>query len=249
MVAVAAPHQRTPAQRPLPVAADTPAAAVSAVDSTVRTPAAVPPASRALKHCGSRPVGRAGHPPQPAVDSTADRPATADRRRTLTVRACCRCPASTPEARSARLRWSTRQISAAWADSSVRPARTPDMLPDNRSPGTPTQQRPVDGGRVPRAVRQPSRPDSGPPAVSAAITTGRQCPPLPRPVPSGSRGSRFRPARATAARLLTWARRPPAPPTASAHGRLLRRTVSHMLSGRGSEGAHCRQLPARTPSA
>jgi hypothetical protein len=51
-------------------------------------------------------------------------------------------------------------------------------LPDNRSPETPGTAATCDRHRVPRTLQQPSRPDWGQVAVSAAITTGRQCPPF-----------------------------------------------------------------------
>src|SRR6266508_666270 len=58
VVAVAAPHQRTPARRPLLCSGHPQPAAVSAADGAVRTPAAVPRCYGTTGHCRGRPDGR-----------------------------------------------------------------------------------------------------------------------------------------------------------------------------------------------
>jgi hypothetical protein len=114
-VAVAAPHQGTPARRRLPVAADT--------GRLRQCPPWTAPSghrSRFRQHRGHRaPRQPSGRPrrtrPQPPPDSTADRPATTDRRQTLQPSAGLlqqSRPALPEAAGSAGPCWSTRPRSA-----------------------------------------------------------------------------------------------------------------------------------------
>jgi hypothetical protein len=189
---MAAPRQRMPAARPLPVAADT--RRLRQCPRWTAPSGHRPPFRQRRGHQAPRqPSGRPHRiPPQATVDSTADRPATADRRRTLR-----------PSAR--RLRSPDRH-----AGSSA--LRSPTLVnrPGRRNTGG--HQRPVGAGHrrclpdTPQFLGPPgaaaarrrrlgaagaaaagSGPDSGPPAVSAAITTGGQGS-APRAVPSAGRG-------------------------------------------------------------
>jgi len=181
VVAVAASHQRTPARRPLPVAADTRrlrrCTRWPAPSDTARGSASIV----GTEHCGSRPVGapdtaaarsgqrrgQAGHRRQAADAATVPAPAAVVRpaRQKRGPLTCAGQPRQT--AKHGR----TPASDGADTGHAFRTTAVPEHL---------AQRRLVDG-RVPRALRQPSRPDSGLPAMSAAITTGRQ-----RPLPSGS---------------------------------------------------------------
>jgi hypothetical protein len=128
VVAVAASHQRTPARRLLPVAADT--------RRLWQCPRWTSPSGHRrgcaniadTEHCGSRPVGRTGHGGSlPRTAPRTGRPPQPGGGHYGRPRACCGGPAATPEAgRSAHLCWSTRPDRREREDSSVRPARTPD---------------------------------------------------------------------------------------------------------------------------
>jgi hypothetical protein len=177
VVAVAAPDQRTPARRPVPVAADTPqAAAVSAVGQRRPDNGHGSASVVDIEHRGSRPVSRAGH-----CCSTADGPATTDMPRTpQRPRACRGIAAGMPEAaRSAGLCLPTRP---GWAQGRRTPGvragphwtRIPDTLQSMEHPAQRT--RATAATDTAAAVH---RERSGPPALSAAIITGRQCPARP----------------------------------------------------------------------
>jgi hypothetical protein len=195
---MAAPRQRMPAARPLPVAADT--------RRLRQCPRWTAPSGHRrrfvsvadTKHRGSRPVGRTGYRRSPQWTAPrTDRPPQTGGGRCGRPRAGCGVPTGTPEAApSAHLRWSTGQVGATRADTSVRSARdtggafrTPRSSLDHLA-----QRRLADGGWGPRALRQP---------VPARTADRRQCPPRSPPEGKGPPLGLYHPPAAAAQPLPT----------------------------------------------